>query len=523
MSFKVFIPTAGLGSRLGNLTKEINKSLISVSNKPVISFQFEKFPKDSEFVIALGYKGKLVREYLDLVYSKFNLRFVDINPYQGKGSGLGLTLLRSKKFLQEPFIFISCDTLVIEPIQSPKDNWIGYSQNKEDLEKFRTVKLDKNNQIKKILKKGIYEKNQFPYIGLCSIFNYDIFWDAMQNKDPEIIEEGEVYGLNHLVESKIVNSNKFTWFDTGSKEGLSTAEKKFNNEINPNILEKESEKIWFVNDKVVKFSIDTNFIKKRVERSFVLKGYVPNIKSFSKNMYFYNLVEGKLMSDVINPKVFKELLKFTNKFWKKINLEDQENIKFKNACLDFYKKKTFSRVNQFFESKNIDDTIEEINGVNVPSLRELLNKCDWDFLKSGVPSRFHGDFHFENILWQESKNNFIFLDWRQSFGGLIDYGDIYYDFAKLLHGLIINHGLIKENLFMIKREDKKIEYEFLRKESLISFERLFFEWLTENEYSLSKVNLITSLIFLNIAPLHHKPYDELLFYLGKKMLYENLN
>ena len=96
---------------------------------------------------------------------------MDIIPYKGKGSGLGLTLLRSKEFLQEPFIFTSCDTLVIEPIQSPSDNWIGYSENNEDFEKFRTVKLDENNQIKKILKKGIYEKNQYPYIGLCSIFN----------------------------------------------------------------------------------------------------------------------------------------------------------------------------------------------------------------------------------------------------------------------------------------------------------------------------------------------------------------
>ena len=303
---------------------------------------------------------------------------------------------------------------------------------------------------------------------------------------------------------------------------MKKAEKKFKNGINPNILDKESEKIWFVNDKVVKFSIDTDFIEKRVERSFAIKGYVPKIKTFSKNMYVYDLVEGKLMSDVINPKVFKELLRFTNKFWKKVNLNVQENIQFQNACLDFYKNKTFSRVNKFFESRNIEDSIEEINGVDVPSLRELLSKCDWDFLKSGVPSRFHGDFHFENILWQESKNKFIFLDWRQEFGGLIDYGDLYYDFAKLLHGLIINHGLIKDNLFWIKHEDKKIEYEFLRKESLICFERVFFEWLTKNEYSLSKVKLITSLIYLNIAPLHHKPYDELLFYLGKKMLYENL-
>ena len=65
------------------------------------------------------------------------------------------------------------------------------------------------------------------------------------------------------------------------------------------------------------------------------------------------------------------------------------------------------------------------------SLRELEVNVIGIF-KIRVPSRFHGDFHFKNILWQESKNKFI-LDWRQEFGGLIDYGDLYY-VLKLLHG-----------------------------------------------------------------------------------------
>ena len=65
MSYKVIIPTAGLGSRLENLTKNINKSLISIDHKPVLGHQIKKFPKTCEFVIALGFKGQLVKEYLE--------------------------------------------------------------------------------------------------------------------------------------------------------------------------------------------------------------------------------------------------------------------------------------------------------------------------------------------------------------------------------------------------------------------------------------------------------------------------
>ena len=35
-----------------------------------------------------------------------------------------------------------------------------------------------------------------------------------------------------------------------------------------------------------------------------------------------------------------------------------------------------------------------------------------------------------------------------------------------------------------------------------------------------KVKILTSLIFINIAPLHHHPYSQFLFYLGKYYLYK---
>ena len=63
MPYKVFIPTAGIGSRLGDLTSSINKSLVALDNKPIISHIINLFPRDAEFVIALGYKGEIVKEH----------------------------------------------------------------------------------------------------------------------------------------------------------------------------------------------------------------------------------------------------------------------------------------------------------------------------------------------------------------------------------------------------------------------------------------------------------------------------
>ena len=119
MTYTVFIPTAGIGSRLNEETKYINKSLVTADHKPIISHQLSLFPNDTNFVVALGYKGRIVREFLQLAYPKIKIKFVNIEPYKGNGSGLGFTLLSCKKYLMRPFIFMSCDTLVTKKIPPP--------------------------------------------------------------------------------------------------------------------------------------------------------------------------------------------------------------------------------------------------------------------------------------------------------------------------------------------------------------------------------------------------------------------
>ena len=68
--YKVLIPTAGLGTRLEQFSKNLNKAMISVNNKPVISHVIEKFPQNIEIIIALGHKGELIKDYLNLTNIK---------------------------------------------------------------------------------------------------------------------------------------------------------------------------------------------------------------------------------------------------------------------------------------------------------------------------------------------------------------------------------------------------------------------------------------------------------------------
>ena len=155
-------------------------------------------------------------------------------------------------------------------------------------------------------------------------------------------------------------------------------------------------------------------------------------------------------------------------------------------------------------------------------MADLLNKVDWKWLSSGEPVRFHGDFHFDNILVNTDRNSFIFLDWRQEFGGSLEVGDLYYDLGKLMHGLIVSHDLIHRNEFKVEWGEDEINFELMRKQSLVECEKFFEAWLEKEGLDKKKVRVMAALIYLNIAALHHYPYSLLLFALGKRMLAQEL-
>ena len=124
--FKVCILAAGIGSR-NTLSKYSHKALLSINYKAAISNIIELYPKKTQFVLAVSHNSKLISEYLNIVKPDYDFKFVKIKKSSGSGSGPGKSLLECRKFLQCPFIFHSCDTLIKNnSIPLPTFNWIGY-------------------------------------------------------------------------------------------------------------------------------------------------------------------------------------------------------------------------------------------------------------------------------------------------------------------------------------------------------------------------------------------------------------
>ena len=143
------------------------------------------------------------------------------------------------------------------------------------------------------------------------------------------IRIGESYGLRSMLSTGTkIKAKNFTWYDTGTIANLKKARKAFARKSSPNILEKPNEAIWFVNNRVIKYSEDSEFIKDRQERAKHLTGYVPKIVDVKDYMYTYKFVGGTTMSRVITKPLFEKFLFWIDKFCEKMELNSEEKKEF---------------------------------------------------------------------------------------------------------------------------------------------------------------------------------------------------
>jgi len=515
----VIIPTAGIGSRLDLHTKNFNKSMIQLGDTPVISKIIDSYPSNAKFVIIIGYKGSHIEEYLKLVYPKKNITIVRVKLFDGPGSGLSYSLSQALKFMKEPFFFHANDTIFTDKKFYSKVNSDTMFLHKKNSDTMKYATVEINKKYKKIHGKLNYlRKDFFNYTGVAFIKDFNKFKKLIKNFK---VNDGELAYFKTLNVNDIKLKFVKGWYDIGSKITKETAETYFSN--TKSILPKYDQGIFFKNNKVYKFFTNKDIIKKRFDRSKLLKPYVPKLLKKTNFFYVYNYCKGTIFSKIKKKKKeFPKLLNWLNQsFWKKINLNNFKKLNFEQKCNSFYYEKSLSRINYLYEKNNIYDKIEYINKVKVPKISSMFERINWRELNAGIAVNFHGDLHFENII--KYKKKITLLDWREDFSGIKKYGDIYYDLAKINHGLIIDHSIIKSSKYAVNINKKDIRINFLQPKENKDCQRELFKFLKKNNYSEKKVKILTSLIFLNIAGLHHYPYSIFLYYLGKLMLAQSLN
>jgi hypothetical protein len=516
---KVLITTAGLGQRLGEMTKFTNKALVRIGKKPTISYIIESYPQDTPFVIATGYFGDHVEDFVKMAYPDRPIEFVRVDKYEGKGSSLGYTMLTASSKLQCPFIYHACDTIVTQPVPPPDKNWVGGYKG-DDASVYASWKVS-GDKISSFNDRGATDFD-YIHIGLVGVRDYEAFWQQLNDLYRKNTDNTELND-SHAIVGMIGRGHEFSimpfpvWHDTGNVVSFHKTKEKIADHFDN--LDKVDESIFIFDNFVIKFFHNKEIVKNRIERSRHLKGLVPEITKESPNFYRYDFVKGDLYSRVVNPSDFSNFLQ-----WAKTNLwkekKEVENAEFKHLCRDFYEAKTKSRVKKFLTENSVRDQENIINGDRVPKLEEIFSKIDFGKIADTKQCQFHGDLILDNIL--RTEKGYCLLDWRQDFNGLLEVGDIYYDLAKLNHNLTVNHDIIYQNLFTIKISDNAVNCDIMRKHELVACQEILFDFIRKEGYDLHKVKLITGLIWLNMSPLHHHPFNLFLYYFGKWNLWRTI-
>jgi len=76
---KVVILAGGLGTRISEYTKTIPKPMIQIKGKPLIYYIMKHYAKYGfkEFYIALGYKGKIIKDYFNKNFFDWKINLID--------------------------------------------------------------------------------------------------------------------------------------------------------------------------------------------------------------------------------------------------------------------------------------------------------------------------------------------------------------------------------------------------------------------------------------------------------------
>ncbi len=520
MKYKVCILAAGEGKRMSPLTKNFNKALLPLGYKAAISHIIEKFTKEIEIVVAVGYEKKKVSEYLFCAHQDRKIKLVEVDNFSGPGSGPGYSLLSCKNYLKCPFIFFSVDTIVEENIPLPDHNWMGIASVKNSKE-YCSVLLSEN-LVDKLYDK-VQPNNNKVFIGLAGIKDYKIFFEFLEKDELLIQNERQVSnGFKALIKWKL-KPIFFKWYDIGNIKGYNIAKKKLSTAKEVFNFEKIEEYLYFIENKVIKYFYNKLIVKKRIARATILDNLCPKIEFKTDFFYSYKKVEGVTLYDVKETFVVERLLQWLDKsLWKRKFLNKIQMSKFRKDCKLFYYNKTKDRLETYYNKFKCKDFYQPINEKLTDTAENLISRIDFDRLSAGIPVQFHGDLQFENILFSNN-NKFILLDWRQDFSGILEYGDIYYDLAKLNGGIYVSYQKIKEGLFVYKKNFDSITISVDSNPFLKKSKKIFDNFVIQNNFDKVKIEILTGIIFLNMAAMHHEPFSHFIFNLGRKQIQKWIN
>tara|TARA_R110000868_G_scaffold158737_6_gene387112 strand:- start:253 stop:1767 length:1515 start_codon:yes stop_codon:yes gene_type:complete len=497
----VIIPTVGIGSRMQTVTPALNKALLLYKNKPILAHIIDQFPTDTKFLIPVGYLSQQIIDFCQLAYADRNIEFIPIE-WKGDYCGTGYTLSQCASKITGPFWYVACDTYFEEllPDLSEDCYFVREVNNPSLFTMFKVV----DERTADIVFKTDTPLDWVAFTGLMYIQRHVEFFDRLRNlpDTKEFIPALEIG-------CKVAPLN--SWLDFGNPEVYLAALKK----SQAFDFTKKNEVTYICNKRVIKWWADNIVATKKMHKVDHKTNIWPANCAAQSNWFAYDYFPGHTLYESSDPMLFTNLLRILDaRLW----VKTQQNIV--SDVDNFYRVKTLARIDQFKAKYPDLPKSMTVNGVLVDE--SIIQDINWNTVTENiVATKMHGDLQFDNIV-VDSHGDFKLIDWRQEFGTNTIYGDVYYDLAKLAGGLLINYAKVKQGQLSLTSTENTILYTLPSMDNVDTYMNILYSYAISKQYNLDKIKLLVPIIFLNMAPLHTAPFDQILWYHGLKTLHETI-
>lgn len=512
-------------------------ALIPINTKPLILYHLEFYQnQDCQVYLVVNQKDtQYIQESVNL--REFNFEIIEVPNTHGANSSLQYALSHVRDTEQT---VVNLVTTI--PVEFPKDQTVCLEQQLSynndwsciDIQDDHLEFLFKSNPTKKLgnaftgvfsLDTGILRKavsqvvhrsdlmEIFAYLGQQDryLFNYITFSKG------EWIDAG--HDINYYPSKlKLISSRSFNSVsvsELGILRKQSTNHQKLKNE--EEFISSLPSRLAVLFPRIVNgFSYDTE--NKRGCYSMEFYGY----PSIAELQLFWDL------KDELWTRIFQDIESVFKMF-----LQHNYSIG-KKAYLDFYAGKIDERIEEFHNQLGegcrylITDDLT-INGLQCQGFHKIKDKLYERIEELYSEDDFcvvHGDFCFNNLLYDVSHRVIRLIDPRGSFGNKYKglYGDIKYDLAKLLHSAVGGYDYLVNNLYNVDFNGHEIDYRILKKGSNTIIADRAKQVVTNLGFSVKDIMLIVGTLFLTMPPLHNDSASrqKVMYIHGIKLINENL-
>lgn len=501
---KVVIACAGLGSRMAILNSTLHKGLLPYKNAPLIWHLISKIPEDLGIIILLGHKSQQIKDFVSITFPNRNIEYIEIVDYTSPNSGTAVSLIQARNKISKSFWYFPCDAYVEDEIfnlltNSLSSDTIFVSEESSVLyPDDYTVILEDQGQVIDYQYKGntTQLENRKIFTGFMFIRNGIDFLETLEKK--------KYTEFVHAFHQNLKVSPLESWRDMGSPDEY---KRHLNSESNYD-FSKPNEITYVLPSLVVKYFSDKKEALEKPKKPSLFPEVYPKNNGALGHFAYYEKVKGETLYRSVDVSKFRELL-----VWLKQELWEPVDENIERECREFYEVKTKARINAVSSNLPYDwNQSYSLNRSTLVNPKETLSNLEFDSLLSNIKAvGIHGDLQFDNIIYLEN-GGFKLIDWRTSFGSNYVNGDIYYDLAKLLGGIEMDYSKIKKGDFTFHITESEVRYEFPPAKNHEMLRSELESFCRAEGYNWEKVCYLTGIIYINMCPLHTRPFRDLLFF-----------